>query len=247
MKLTITLEGEKEKIVLPIHHNHFIQAALYQLLDPVYAAFLHEQGYTYEKRQFRLFSFSRLLGKYSLHRKEGIITFFGPIRLVLLTPLKPISRGVLNSFVIGKEFRIGNQQLYSTGVQVDYPSVSDREIRIRSLSPIVSYSTLGRHDGSKFTYYFEPGERDFTRLVWGNLYKKWKAWERETDLAEADFDFSIEPMHSIRRSIIMYKDIIIKGYSGAYLLRGEPKYLEFALNVGLGAKGPQGLGAVEKV
>ncbi|NQS75043.1 MAG: CRISPR-associated endoribonuclease Cas6 [Peptococcaceae bacterium] len=247
MKLTITLEGETKGIVLPIHHNHFIQAALYQLLDPIYASFLHEQGYAYEKRQFRLFSFSRLLGKFSLQPRESAITFIGPIKLVVLTPLKPISQGIVNSFIMGKEFRIGSQQLFSTGVQLDYPAVSSRKIRIRSLSPIVSYSTLERHDGSKFTYYFEPSERDFSRLVAGNLYRKWQAWKRDADLAEVNFDFSIKPLHSIKRRIIMYKGIVIKGYSGHYLLEGEPRYLEFALNVGLGAKGSQGLGVVEKV
>lgn len=247
MKMTITLEGIGDQIQLPLQYNQFIQAALYQLLDPIYANFLHEEGYTYEKRQFRLFSFSRLMGKFNLEREEGRITFAGPVKLTVLTPLKPMSEGIINSFIKGKEFRIGSQRLYCTAVQVDYPTVSKEKIRIRTLSPIVSYSTMKRPDGRKFTYYFEPEEGEFGRLVAGNLYKKWQAWKQDASLSEKDFRFSIKPLHSIRRRIVMYKGIVIKGYSGHYLLTGEPKYLEFALNVGLGAKGSQGFGVVEGV
>lgn len=247
MKLTITMEGNEENITLPIHHNHFIQATLYQLLDPVYADFLHRQGYAYEKRQFRLFSFSRLLGDYVIQPKKETITFTGPVELVVLTPLKPVSEGIINSLVMGQEFRIGSQSLTGTAVQIDYPQVSEREVQVRTLSPIVSYSTMVRPDGSKFTYYFEPGESEFARLVAGNLYKKLKAWNPEHPAGEMNFDFSIEPVDRVRRRIVMYKGTVIKGFSGHYLLKGDPEYLQFALNVGLGAKGAQGFGTVERI
>lgn len=245
MKLTITLEGKEEAITLPIHHNHFIQAALYQLLDPVYASFLHQHGYAYEKRRFRLFSFSRLLGQYSIQPKEEAITFFGPIELVVLTPLQPVSEGIINSLIMGKEFRIGSQLLTSTAVKIDHPEVFTEEVRVRTLSPIVSYSTVFRPDGRKFTYYFEPMESEFSRLVAGNLYKKLKAWEPDNPISEKDFNFMIIPLNSVRRRIVMYKGTVIKGYSGHFLLQGDPQHLQFALNVGLGSKGAQGFGVIE--
>lgn len=247
MKLTITFEGKEENTTLPIHHNHYIQGALYRLLDPVYASFLHQQGYTFEKRHFRLFSFSRLLGKYSTQPKEGKISFTGPIKLVVLTPLKPVSEGIINSLIMGKEFRIGDQLLSSTAVEMDYPEVSKEEVRVRTLSPIVSYSTMLRADGRKFTYYFEPTEDEFGRIVAGNLYKKLKAWEPDHPAKEEDFNFWIQPLDSVKRRIVMYKETVIKGYSGYYLLKGDPEYLQFALNVGLGSKGAQGFGAIEMV
>jgi len=247
LKLTITLEGKEENVILPIHHNHFIQGALYRLLDPVYASFLHQQGYTYEKRHFRLFSFSRLLGKYSIHQEEGKIIFSGPIKLVILTPLKPVSEGIMNSLIMGKNFRIGSQLLSSTAVEVDYPEVTTEEVKVRTLSPIVCYSTMLRPDGRKFTYYFEPSESEFSRIVASNLYKKLKAWEPDHPAKEKDFSFCIQPVDSVKRRIIMYKETVVKGYSGQYILKGDPEYLQFALNVGLGSKGAQGFGAIEMI
>lgn len=216
-------------------------------MDPVYASFLHEQGYAYEKRQFRLFSFSRLMGQYSIHPQEETITFTGPIELIVLTPLKPVSEGIINSLIMGKEFRIGNQSLTGTAVKIDHPEVSSSEVRVRTLSPIVSYSTLLRPDGRKFTYYFEPTESEFSRLVAGNLYKKLKAWEPGNPISEQDFNFRIFPLKAVKRRIVMYKETVIKGYSGHFLLQGNPEHLRFAVNVGLGSKGAQGFGAVELI
>jgi CRISPR-associated endoribonuclease Cas6 len=247
LKLTVTFMGKEETITLPIQYNHYIQAALYRLLDPVYAAFLHQQGYAYKKRQFRLFSFSRLLGRYTMQPKEGTITFTGPVKLVVLTPLKPVTEGIFSSFLMGKEFRIADKTLISTAVEVDHPEVASGEIRVRTLSPIVCYSTMVRPDGRKFTYYFEPTEGEFARLVTGNLYKKKKAWEPDCPVVEKEFNFSIRPVNATRKRIIMYKGTVIKGSSGHFLLQGDPELIEFALNVGLGSKGAQGFGAIEMV
>lgn len=246
MKLTITLNASTEEIVLPIHHNHFIQAAIYKLLDPAYASFLHEQGYVYQKRQFRLFSFSRLLGKYKLNRREGTIVFFNPINLVVLSPLKLFSKDLVNSLVLGKKIRLGTQELEASEIVVDFPQVKERDVRVRTLSPIVVYSTVERADGRKFTNYFEPTESEFSRIVSSNLYKKRKAWEPDWMLPENEFDFSIKPLGRTKRHLVMYKSNVIKGHSGIFLIQGEPEYLEFALNVGLGSKGAQGFGAIER-
>ncbi len=247
MKLILTFEGKDETMKLSLHHNHYIQAAIYQLLDPVYATFLHQEGYIFNNRQFRLFSFSRLMGNYSVDSKAGVISYTGPVKLVVLSPIQNISEEIVNSLIRGKEFRIGTQQLSCVAVQAEYPSVTSREIKVRTLSPIVSYSTMLRPDGRKFTYYYEPAETEFVRLVCENLFKKYRAWELNPEIAEADFDFTIEPLGRYRRRILKYKDIIIKGYSGNYLLRGKEEYLNYALNVGLGAKGPQGFGVIELV
>ena len=245
MKLFISLNSNSARIDLPIHYNHFIQAAIYKLLQPAFASFLHEHGYVYEKRQFRLFSFSRLMGNYKLNQKKGIITFFNPVNLVILSPLKPFSEDIINSLMLGKCINLGKQMLEVSEIAIDFPKVREDEVRVRTLSPIVSYSTIKRPDGRKFTRYFEPAESEFGRLVALNLFKKMRAWDPCSVVSEDEFNFVIEPLGGIRRNLVLYKSNVIKGYSGIFLLKGEPHYLEFALNVGLGSKGAQGFGAIE--
>ena len=55
-----------ENIRLPIHYNYLIQSLIYHSLDEEFAEFLHDQGYEVEKRKFKLFNFSRLLGQYEM-------------------------------------------------------------------------------------------------------------------------------------------------------------------------------------
>ena len=63
-----------------------IQAMIYSQLDEEVATFLHEEGFQKEKRVYKLFTFSRLIGKFYLDRKKGEIIFDGPIKLTISSP-----------------------------------------------------------------------------------------------------------------------------------------------------------------
>jgi CRISPR-associated endoribonuclease Cas6 len=66
MKLKITLLSDK-KIELPTGFSSYIQAIIYNFLDRVSAQWLHEKGFRFEKRSFKLFTFS------SFHEKPEYI------------------------------------------------------------------------------------------------------------------------------------------------------------------------------
>ena len=61
MRLKITLSSAQQPLTLPLQYNHILQAFIYDNISAELAAFLHEKGYAYEKRQFKLFVFSNLL------------------------------------------------------------------------------------------------------------------------------------------------------------------------------------------
>ena len=63
MRLYVELNA-MDSIRLPIHYNYLVQSMIYQNMDREFAEFLHEQGYEVDKRKFKLFTFSRLLGQY---------------------------------------------------------------------------------------------------------------------------------------------------------------------------------------
>ncbi len=54
---------------------------------------------------------------------------------------------------------------------VEKENVNSEEIKVRTLSPISTYSTLYRKDGKKFTYYFNPMEEEFSETIENNLKK----------------------------------------------------------------------------
>ncbi len=72
------------------------------------------------------------------------------------------------------------------------------------------------------------------KLVEDNLKRKAKALKIEANSS----NFSIEPYGITEKNekLLFYKDIIIKGWTGYFILRGDASLIQLALNSGLGAK-----------
>ena len=57
--IDIKLTTDNDEIVLPIHYNYIVQSAIYNSISDELADFLHNTGYSTEKRTFKLFLFHR--------------------------------------------------------------------------------------------------------------------------------------------------------------------------------------------
>ncbi|OYD14013.1 hypothetical protein CH333_09390 [candidate division WOR-3 bacterium JGI_Cruoil_03_44_89] len=59
----IAIEFEGENLLFPIEYNHIVQGFIYRNIDATLASFLHDKGFVSKGRSFKLFTFSRLLGR----------------------------------------------------------------------------------------------------------------------------------------------------------------------------------------
>jgi len=240
MQLQLNL-GIKKRIYLPIHYNHVVQGAIYNNLDQETAKKIHEVGFTYEKRSFRLFTFSRLMGRYQIDKKAQTISFDSDLKLVISSPLEFFCSSLLEHFLKVGIFRLGEYELEVIGVDIIQDKITDKRVRIRSLSPIVTYSTILKADHKKYTFYFQPGEPEFTRLVQENIAKKYSIIHKTS---VPNGEIKILPSSQPRLSIINYKGTIIKGYMCNLVMEGPPVMLQVALDTGIGSKNSQGFGCV---
>ena len=245
MQLLITLTGSRE-IVLPFEHNHLLQAVIYhQIEQPALRSLLHDQGFAFGKRRFKLFAFSRLMGKFRVLGEKGEIAFTPPCRLVVCSPLLVVVEEMAKGFLRQGQVRLGKNRLTVGSVEVRDTEVTENRITVRMLSPLTVYSTL-ENAGKPFTYYYSPFEPRFAELVRENLAKKYQlVFGQSADLA----GFSITPV-GVREQdlkVIRYKGTVIKGWMGKYRLTGKPELLTVALDAGLGAKNSQGFGCCEVV
>jgi CRISPR-associated endoribonuclease Cas6 len=243
--LKVTLKSDKPSFVLPCHYNRMIQAALYKVLEPDFATFLHKEGFIHGKRSFKLFTFSQIQGKYQLLREEKKIHFFNPVTLTVCSPISSFCKGVMNAILNENGIRLGQVQLNVAHVESRQPQVKDQTIVVKTLSPITVYSTLLRPDGRKYTAYYHPLERDFAKQIQRNILKK---FELVYQTVPSSSRFNIEPVGRVQQRILFYKENLIKGYVGKFKLSADdPKLLSLALDTGLGAKGSQGFGCIEQV
>ncbi|MGI5920224.1 MAG: CRISPR-associated endoribonuclease Cas6 [Syntrophomonadaceae bacterium] len=251
MRLKIRIESNKP-IVLPWSYNHILQAWLYQQIsDPAYRLFLHNEGYRYENRTFRLFTFSRLQGSWEADKEKKQIIFESPVYIQIASPLTPFMQQIAMSVLMGEKSYWGGNAISVTGVDVlNYSLPKDKQNWIvRTLSPIVIYSTLMEGD-KKTTRYYRPDESSFHTLIKDNLRKKAVLLQRyyPNGYPALQGDFLIRPLFDPLKkgsTALYYKDFFIKGYMGDFELECDREWVKVALDTGLGAKNAQGLGMVK--
>jgi len=232
-----------EGVTLPIHYNHLVQAMIYKNISDDLADFLHDGGFLLGKRPFKLFTFSRLNGRFIIDRVKGRITYRGDLSLQISSPIERFVADIANSMVKKGSVLLGRNKL--TVKEMAFPAgfeARDEKVTIRMLSPLTVYSTLMTLDGRKKTYYYSPYEKEFSKLVSINAKKKHFLLTGRV----LKSDIKISPL-KVREVIVMYKGNVVKGWMGTFALKGPASLIKTAYEAGLGAKNPQGFGMFEVV
>lgn len=248
MRIKIQLKSD-ENIYLPVNYNHHIQAFIYNYLGDD-ATWLHDEGYKYENRIFKLFCFSAILQKGRIIKSKGVFKFPKKISLIVTSPKQWILQD-LSSNLISKE----KVELWRNVLDIEAISVfkkddfDNKTIKVKALSPIEIHSTFPSQLGKRKTYYYSPFEDEFSPLINQNMKKKWYANYKQ----DCEYDISIKPFFKDRdkETIINYgpedDQFVVKAWKGEYLLNGDPVILQFALDAGLGGKNSQGFGCIEHI
>jgi len=247
VRLSIELEPESGILTLPIHYNHLVQGMIYRSLDEALAEWIHNTGYAYGKRRFKLFTFSRLLSRNRRYnRDKRTITFTGPVRLKIASVEVEILESLAVHLVRQREVKLNESSCHFTAVRVEMPVQASEPVMVRTLSPIVVYRTLRDLEGRKKTYYFTPWEREFQSLILDNLRRKWAALHGGGDPPPMRGAY-VRPVKVSKRNevITTFKGTVIKGWTGIYEICLPEPYFTLAYDAGLGSKNSQGFGMVE--
>jgi CRISPR-associated endoribonuclease Cas6 len=242
--IDITLKLPENGITLPIHYNYLMQAAIYKSINDELADFLHSEGYISEKRVFRFFSFSKLKGKYNINTELGTITFYGPVCFTISSPIDRFCESLVNTLLTKGCIIFRDYILPINKISLRRLMPNENIITLKTLSPVVVYSTFLKPDNKKYTYYFRPDEPEFQNLVYKNLVNKYKALYNE---GLVDETFKIKPFGKIRMHIINYKGFIIKAHSCNFNVTGSKETLQLLIDSGIGSKNSQGFGCVESI
>jgi len=245
LRIKIDLESlSTVGLVLPRHHNYLIQGFIYRNLSKAIATKVHDQGYKYGKREFRLFTFSRLFGRFE--SRDRNLTFKEKCTLWIASPITEILESLACSLARKGKMKIGNNYCRVLSIEVPFTGDYNKELLIRALSPITVYSTLFTQDKKKKTYYYSPFEDNFSRLLKENLLKKYVLINNGEPEGELDFSITPEKVSKRNEHIIFYKETVIKAWSGIYRLKGSIELIKLAFDCGLGAKNSQGFGMIEQ-
>lgn len=234
--MQITIELEKDKIILPLANNQEVQGLIYHAIgtDSDYSEKVHEKGHLFEGRKFKLFTFGELKGKYEICDKN--IIYSSRVTLEIRSPDVYFIQLLLSYFSINSEVQLGNNAVKVEKVRLSDEHVFNDCIEIKTLSPITVYST--EDDGH--TTYFSPNDQQFYSAIAENARKKWISCYGNDE----EFDMQIFPTENdkyIKRAT-HFKTTFITAWHGSFILKGSPRVLDFLFQTGLGSKNSQGFG-----
>lgn len=242
MHLSILLEPASESFEIPVQYNYPVQAAIYEALTKDVGGFFHDVGFKHRERSFKMFSFSRLMGKSIFDKHKRVIRFQGPATLVVSSPIPQFCSSLATGLLKLGTVKIASSALRVTKVQVSEPKVEGTSIDVKMLSPTVVYSTMKKYDGSKYTCYFAPGESEFDSLTESNLIKKHEILTQS--IPPKIPAYSVTVKSNPKLSVLNYKGTVIKGYMCFLRLSGPQSLLQVAIDAGLGVKNSQGFGCL---
>lgn len=231
-----------EKIKLPVNYNKILQASLLNWLDDgKYAKYLHDEGVTLNKRRYKFFTFSNIMGNCSYDKRFKSLTFENEIFLVLSFFFDDAHEYILKNIERKKPLKLGNY--YCSFINCGMADEKYEDCIVDTVSPITIHSTMMKQDGKKFVYYYEPREAGFNELIAKNISHKLEA------IAGIKLSynlFSIKPHQKtkLKRIVTCYGGLTIKAWKGSFVISGPEEMIKMALLSGIGDRNSIGFGCV---
>ncbi|MFD3157033.1 CRISPR-associated endoribonuclease Cas6 [Haloimpatiens sp. FM7330] len=243
MRVKIDLKLQ-EPIQLPIQYNHILQALILKMLgNEEYQTFLHDEGYGFKKRNYKLYTFSRLQGKFKILKDINKIMFFDRASLLISSYDEKFFKLVVNNSIHKDSLQILGKDIEINNIEASFFNVKDNELKVYTKSPITVYSTFKIDEKNK-TYYYSPYEKEFSEMIRKNLINKYIAFHGK-EPEDTDFSIEISKRRKPKESVIVYKGIVIKAWNGEFILKGSTELLNLAYKAGIGSKNSQGFGCLE--
>jgi len=239
VRCIITIDFDNS-LVLPLNYNKILQGFIYKnIVDRDLAEFVHDKGFTYGKRNYKMFTYSRLSGQYTIDKKTKKIIYQSPVQLVISSCYEEFFID-LSVSLLKKKIEIAGTEGYVSKMNIvmEEPKSSQK---IKMLSPVTAYSTL--NNGR--TIYYSPDNQNFKRIIKENIIKKYVAFFKQEPL---NMDFEIEcSKNKFNKVINNYDGFIIEGWMGSFLLKGNTNMIKLAYDTGIGGKNSQGFGCFELI
>ena len=245
VKIKISMVGDS-KFLVKMEYKSALQAVVYSMLDDQFAKWLHDKGYEYEKRSFKLFCFTRFLEQYRFIKETQEFLYPQEVSFCISSPVYEILEQTAKNFAMSNKVDVAGNSFTVNSIEIMPPERIDSDrIRINACEPIEVHSTLQKIDGTKKKYYYSPKEKEFSELVNENIRKKWFSFYGE----QCPHNLKIEPvnMKYCKERVQTFKASTIKGWTGHFWLEGDPEILKFALDTGIGSSNSAGYGFIEIV
>lgn len=248
MRLRLTLDHQPKQI-LPVNYHYLVSSWIYHTLgnaDHEFATQLHQQGYDFGGKKYKLFTFSALQPRwFDLNKKEGsFILAQSPTILELSFYMDE----ALQHFVIGlfkdQRFCLSSGKFRADfevrSIEVLPRPVFQNPMRFHLQTPLcISHDV----EGEKYAQYLHPEADAFGKLLLQNLMRKQlattaipqPAHSLESDaMSVQPYNFNI--LTTPRSKLLTIKTTKVRGYLFDFEITAPAELLEIGFFAGFGEK-----------
>lgn len=235
--MRLVLRMKANELVLPLSYKSIVQGILYNMMDEKKeGSFYHDQGYRDKDKTYKMFVFSDLYGNYSIKNKN--IIFKDEIKLYISVMDKKLFKIIYNYLSNNDYLFFNKQKVKIIGFDVlDLPHFNGiKDIRIKTLSPIVTYTSKNGY----FKYY-QPGDSEYEQLLIDNIKHKISAYNYPINKCV----FKIKEVVYKKKKLVHFKNTFYEAYQCELVITTNYETLKIIYDTGLSAKGSCGFGMIE--
>ena len=251
MRLKLTLNHPPNQ-VLPINYQYLISSWIYRTLgnaNAAYAIQLHNHGYDFGGKKYKLFTFSPLRPKwFDVDKRNATFTLAkSPTVLDLSFHVNEAVQHFVMGLFKDQQFELSSGKFLArfevAGIEMLPPPVFESTMRFRLQTPLcVSTKMEGREQAT----YLSPEVKGYAGLLLNNLLRKQNAlipaghieWE---GLPSIDFPYDFRILSRPKSKLISIKGSQIRGYLFDFELTAPKGLMEVGYFGGMGEKN-SGLG-----
>lgn len=252
MKLTLTCKTTVGSI-LPMNYMYQISGFVYKTLQKAnknYAEWLHEKGYNYENKQFKLFTFSGLtLPKYQRYEDRFILQG-DTVKLTVSFHVDDVMKDFVTGLFQRQRFFIQDKKskidFQIEQVQIDAEPNFKSTMRFRATSPVCITHHL---EGKKYANYLAPNSENYKHLLFQNLIHKYQSIMPDNDGFDGQ-EMSFKLLTSQPKSrLITIKAFSpeatkVRGYLYDFEVTAPIELIKLGYAAGFGEKNSIGFGCV---
>lgn len=251
-KLTLQIQPEVMGNEMPINYQYSIQAALYHILsksDSDFSSWLHKNGYQYEGKRFKLFTFSNLfVPKYEIDKererlivKSDFVTLY--ISFLPEKSTQQFIKGLFEHQVIQLADHISGVQFVVREIKVMHSLDYHSDMVFKTLSP-VCISLL--NDRGQMDYLAPTDSRYEIGILTGLLARYNAIYGRPFgETAYCHLQLLNQPKSAlIRIKSGTPQETRVRGYRFQFKIDLPQELMHIAYESGLGEKGSMGFGMI---
>lgn len=234
----------------PINYNYLLTSLIYRIIyrsSHKFSSFLHNHGFEFKGKHFKLFSFSQLLFEKKIRENENLISLGSNIDWLVCSIKDEFVQHFIDGLFKKPEIILGKEILIPQKVETIALPQFNGSNRFTCLSPI-TMSTKVERDGKLHMHYLNIEEPAFKEKIKENLITKYcLIYGKEPGNPDFEMEFDRDYLKrgkNISR-LIDFKGIKIRGYTVPFTLKGDQELIKVGYKCGFGDKNSLGFGMVK--